>query len=237
MHWLKNFVLFSNEKSLICALKIWVCPFYLEKLEKWKHLSGTEWFNPDGDIYLKPSQIYEFVSHAHCLDALEMSALPGSSKLSREGNYSQVAPVTLAEPETTASRHWDMSWIACVSHTSNFSPHTAVLGTWATQKWSALTGCHAFSPETAVSNLSFSTSALGHSHLDFTLALTPLSLENLKFSATPANVLYDQRVHMALPQPSHRDVWGGGSQVVTWSTGCYRSCLQVGPTCKRQMWW
>lgn len=34
MHWLKNFVLFSNEKSLICALKIWVCPFYLEKLEK-----------------------------------------------------------------------------------------------------------------------------------------------------------------------------------------------------------
>lgn len=35
--------------------------------------------NLDGDIYLKPSQIYEFVSHAYCLSALEMSVLPGGA--------------------------------------------------------------------------------------------------------------------------------------------------------------
>lgn len=67
--------------------------------------------NLDGDIYLKPSQIHEFVSHALSLNALEMSVLlsvlPGSSKLSGEGNYGQVAPVTLTEPGTTASRQWD----------------------------------------------------------------------------------------------------------------------------------
>lgn len=106
-----------------------------------------------------------------------LGVLPGSSKLSGEGNYRKVAPVTLREPGTTASRHWDMSgfpwpWrlqaIACVSITGNCSPHTAVLGTWATLKGSGLTGCHIFSPELAVSNPSFSTSALGHFHFDFT---------------------------------------------------------------------
>lgn len=159
---------------------------------------------------------------------------------------SQVAPVALTEPRTTASRHWDMSrfswpWrlqaIASISFTGNFPPHTAVLGTWATIKGSALTGCHIFSPELAVSNLSFSTSALGYFHFDFTLVLMPLSLENLKFFATLANVLCDPRVHVASPQPSHRDFWVGGSQVVTWGTGYYRSCLEVELTCKRHMWW
>lgn len=132
---------------------------------------------------------------------------------------------------------WRLQAIASVSLTGNFSPHTAVLSTWATIKGSVLTGCHIFSSKVAVSNFSFSTSALGHFHFDFTLVLTPSSLENLKFSATSANVLCDQRVHMALPQPSYRDVWVGGSQVLTWGTSYYRSCLEVGLTCKRHMWW
>lgn len=181
--------------------------------------------NLDRDIHLKPPQIYEFVTHARWLNALEMSVLPGRSKLSGVGNYSEFAPVTLTEPGATASRHWDMSgfswpWslqvVSCVSLTDNFWPHTAELGTWATLRGSALTRCHIFSPEPAVSNLSLSTSGLGHFHFDFTLPLTPLSLENLKFSATPANVLYDQRVQMALSQPSHRDVWVGGSHMRHW---------------------
>lgn len=139
-----------------------------------------------------------------------LGVLPGSSKLSGEGNYRQGAPVTVTEPGTTASRHcdtrgfswpWTLQAIACVSLTGNFWAHTAVLGTWPTLKGSAPTGCHILSPELAVSNLSFSTSALGHFHFDFTLVLTPLSLENLRFSATPANVLYDQRVHMVLSNP------------------------------------
>lgn len=220
-------------------------PVKIRKMEafKWSRMMSL---NLDGDIYLKPSQIYEFVRHAYCLSALEMSVLPGSSKLPGEGNYRQVAPVALREPGSTASRHWDMSGfsppcrlqaIACVSLTGNSSPHTAVLGTWATLKGSALTGCHIFSPELAVSNLSFRTSALGHFHSDFTLVLTPLSLKNLKFSATPANVLYDQRAHTAVPQTSHRDIWVGGSQVVTWGTGYYRSCSELKLTCKRHMWW
>lgn len=141
--------------------------------------------NLDRDIHLKPPQIYEFVTHAPQLNALEMSVLPGRSKLSGVGNYSEFAPVTLTEPGATASRHWDMSgfswpWslqvVSCVSLTDNFWPHTAELGTWATLKGSALTGCHIFSPELAVSNLSLSTSGLGHFHFDFTLPLTPLSL-------------------------------------------------------------
>lgn len=142
---------------------------------------GTSTSNPHKSMSLSLMLLSWMLWKCQCF----LGVLPGSSKLTGVGNYSEFAPVTLTEPGATASRHWDMSgfswpWslqvVSCVSLTDNFWPHTAVLGTWATLKGSALTGCHIFSPELAVSNLSLSTSGLGHFHFDFTLPLTPLSL-------------------------------------------------------------
>lgn len=45
--------------------------------------------NRDGDIHLKPPQIYEFVTHAPQLNALEMSVLPGSASWQQQTVWSR----------------------------------------------------------------------------------------------------------------------------------------------------
>lgn len=232
MFYLKNSLLCCNEQSLSYRLKIWFCMFFLVKLRKWKERwtafkwSGTMSLNLDGNIYLKPPQNYEFVTSAHsllgCLGNAGASwgRFPTTNLLEKETTDSLLL-YTLAEPGTTASRHWDrrgFSWPW--SPQDNFWAHTAVLGTWVTQRGSALTVGHSLSLKFTVSNRSFGcTSGLGRFHfLWFYTGPTPCScllLENLKFSAMAAKILYYQRAQVASSRPSQGDVWVGTSQWVT----------------------